>query len=181
VDLPGWRLRAIWTPGHSPGHLCFREENLGLLFGGDHLLPKVTPHVSVTSRQRPNPLRDFLSSLAAVAELDAVEVLPAHEYRYAGLRERAAELISHHLARLTEIEESLSARPAATCWELAQSLTWSRPLASQPVALRRTAARETLSHLVLLQEQNRVHATGDEPQRWHVGPVGPAARVSAAR
>jgi glyoxylase-like metal-dependent hydrolase (beta-lactamase superfamily II) len=22
VDLPGWPLRTIWTPGHSPGHVC---------------------------------------------------------------------------------------------------------------------------------------------------------------
>jgi glyoxylase-like metal-dependent hydrolase (beta-lactamase superfamily II) len=169
VDLPGWRLRAIWTPGHSPGHLCFHEENLGLLFGGDHVLPKVTPHVGVTSGQRENPLADYLSSLAAMDGLDVSEVLPAHEYRYAGLRERAAELIAHHHARLAEIEDTLSAHPAATCWQLTQSLSWSRPLDSQPATLRRTAARETLAHLVLLREQARVHAVGEEPQRWYAG------------
>jgi glyoxylase-like metal-dependent hydrolase (beta-lactamase superfamily II) len=169
VDLPGWRLRAMWTPGHSPGHLCFYEENLRLLFGGDHLLPKVTPHVAVTSRQRPNPLQDYLSSLAAVAGVEAAEVLPAHEYRYTGLRERAAALVAHHHARLAEIEDSLSAHPASTCWELAKTLSWSRPLDSQPATLRRTAARETLSHLVLLQERARAHAVGEEPQRWYAG------------
>jgi glyoxylase-like metal-dependent hydrolase (beta-lactamase superfamily II) len=169
VDLPGWRLRAVWTPGHCAGHLCFYEEKLGILFGGDHVLPKVTPNVSVTSGQRPNPLADYLSSLAAVARLDASEVLPAHEYRYAGLRERTAELIAHHAARLAEIEDTLSAHPAATCWELAGNLSWSRPLETQPASLRRGAARETLSHLVLLQEQGRVHAVGDEPQRWYAG------------
>ena len=24
-DMPGWDLTALWTPGHSPGHLCFWE------------------------------------------------------------------------------------------------------------------------------------------------------------
>ena len=24
-DMPGWDLTAVWTPGHSPGHLCFWE------------------------------------------------------------------------------------------------------------------------------------------------------------
>jgi glyoxylase-like metal-dependent hydrolase (beta-lactamase superfamily II) len=179
VDLPGWRLRAVWTPGHSPGHLCFHEENLGLLFGGDHLLPESPPRVSATSRQRPNPLRDFLSSLAVVSELDATEVLPAHEYRYAGLGERAAELVSYHTARMAEIEDSLSSHPGATCWQLAQGLSWSRPLDSQPAALRRAAASGTLSHLVLLQEQDRAYATGEEPQRWYVGPVRPVTRAAA--
>lgn len=169
VDLPGWRLRAIWTPGHSPGHLCFHEENLGILFGGDHVLPKVTPHVAVTSGQRPNPLQDYLSALDAMGRLDAAEVLPAHEYRYAGLQQRAAGLIAHHHARLAEIEETLSAHPGTTCWELAKNLSWSRPLEAQPATLRRTAAQETLSHLVLLQEQDRVHAVGSDPQWWYVG------------
>jgi glyoxylase-like metal-dependent hydrolase (beta-lactamase superfamily II) len=169
MDLPGWRLRAIWTPGHSPGHLCFYEENHKILFGGDHVLPKITPHVAVTSGQRPNPLRDYLSALDAIGQIDAAEVLPAHEYRYAGLRERAAELLAHHHTRLAEIEENLSAHPAATCWELARNLSWSRPLDAQPATLRRTAAQETLSHLVLLQEQARVHAAGSDPQRWFAG------------
>jgi glyoxylase-like metal-dependent hydrolase (beta-lactamase superfamily II) len=169
VDLPGWRLRAVWTPGHSPGHLCFHEENMDLLFAGDHVLPKVTPHVAVTSLQRPNPLQDYLSSLAAVAGLAVAEVLPAHEYRFAGLGERAGELIAHHHARLAEIEDRLSERPGATCWEVANRLTWSRPLDSQPATLRRTAARETLSHLVLLREQDRVHSVGEEPELWYSG------------
>src|SRR3712207_9251182 len=26
ADFPGWRMRAVHTPGHTPGHLCFTEE-----------------------------------------------------------------------------------------------------------------------------------------------------------
>ncbi len=26
ADVPGWRLRAVHTPGHTPGHLCFVDE-----------------------------------------------------------------------------------------------------------------------------------------------------------
>ncbi len=35
VELGGRRLLAVHTPGHSPGHLCFFEPDLGLLFSGD--------------------------------------------------------------------------------------------------------------------------------------------------
>ena len=28
-EVPGWDLTAIWTPGHSPGHLCFYEAGHG--------------------------------------------------------------------------------------------------------------------------------------------------------
>ena len=27
IDLPGWDLTTIWTPGHSPGHVCFYSED----------------------------------------------------------------------------------------------------------------------------------------------------------
>ncbi|HEV2369295.1 MAG TPA: MBL fold metallo-hydrolase, partial [Acidimicrobiales bacterium] len=45
-ELPGWDLRAVWTPGHSPGHLCFHDETHGLLLTGDHVLPRITPNIS---------------------------------------------------------------------------------------------------------------------------------------
>lgn len=168
MDLPGWRLRAVWTPGHSPGHMCFHAEDLGLLFGGDHVLPKVTPHIAVTSMQRADPLGDYLRSLESVAALEVAEVLPAHEYRYTGLRERAEELIAYHRARLIEIEERLAGTPDMSCWELTKVLTWSRPLESHPPQLRRMAIRETHAHLVLLAGQNRIEKAGDRPERWRV-------------
>ena len=50
VDAPGLRLRAVWTPGHSPGHLCFHDETHGLLLTGDHVLPRITPNISGGTR-----------------------------------------------------------------------------------------------------------------------------------
>lgn len=37
VDVAGVGLRAIHTPGHAPGAVCFYAEELGLLFSGDTL------------------------------------------------------------------------------------------------------------------------------------------------
>ncbi|GAA2335653.1 MBL fold metallo-hydrolase [Streptomyces caniferus] len=56
LDLPGRRVRAIWTPGHTPGHVCLhleeehpsgRSRGFGRLFSGDHLLPGITPHIGL--------------------------------------------------------------------------------------------------------------------------------------
>ena len=169
LDLPGWRLRAIWTPGHSPGHVCYHEENLGLLLAGDHVLPKVTPHVRVTPMQRANPLGDYLRSLAAVRGLPVDEVLPGHEYRFTSLRERVDDLIDHHEARLAEIERHLTTFPGSTCWQLTRSLSWSAPLESRSSSARsRSAARETYAHRVLLAARGRVEASGEDPERWWV-------------
>jgi len=36
IDLGGRRLRCLLVPGHSPGGLCYFEEETGLLFTGDN-------------------------------------------------------------------------------------------------------------------------------------------------
>src|SRR5262249_6653980 len=56
-------FEVIWTPGHSPGHnvLYLRKEKVMLV--GDHLLPKITPHVGIyPDNVGGNPLGDFINS-----------------------------------------------------------------------------------------------------------------------
>ena len=62
VPTPEWRLKAFWTPGHSPGHLCFLEEEAKLLLSGDHVLPRITPNVSsrLIDTDDENPLADYV-------------------------------------------------------------------------------------------------------------------------
>ena len=76
LDLPGWNLRAQWTPGHTPGHLCFVEEDRGLLFSGDHMLPRISPNISTVPGELENPLHRYLLSLEATTALGECEVLP---------------------------------------------------------------------------------------------------------
>ncbi|WP_336215798.1 MBL fold metallo-hydrolase [Nonomuraea sp. LPB2021202275-12-8] len=166
LDLPGWDLRAIWTPGHSPGHLCFVSPSRKLLFSGDHVLAKITPMVAVHPQSAPNPLADYLDALAAVRELDVEEVLPAHEYRFLELRERADYVIAHHGERLAEIERVVAASDGVTCWEVATKLTWSRPWESIPPFMRRAANNETLAHLVWLESRGRVRRVPGDRDLW---------------
>ncbi len=37
IEVGGLRLRALYTPGHAPGHLAFYEENAGIVLSGDAL------------------------------------------------------------------------------------------------------------------------------------------------
>ena len=108
VDVPGLRLRAVWTPGHTPGHLCFHDETHDLLLTGDHILPRITPNVSsydLTS----NPLEEYLGSLAKLRGIQPREVLPAHEYRFSDLDSRLDFLAEHHAERLAETAALLAA------------------------------------------------------------------------
>jgi glyoxylase-like metal-dependent hydrolase (beta-lactamase superfamily II) len=170
LGLPGWDLRAVWTPGHSPGHLCFHSPSRGLVLSGDHVLPRISPNISVHSQQIHNPLADYLESLSTVAELECEEVLPAHEWRFAGLAERVAALRAHHAARLDEVLAALAASGGLTCWELTTRLTWSRPLEGSAAFLQRMASGETLAHLVLLESEGRVVRTPGRPARFSLAP-----------
>jgi len=168
VAIAGWDLRAVWTPGHSPGHICLYSDERKLLLSGDHVLPHITPNISVHRQQLDNPLGDFLESLAKLKVLDPDEVLPAHEYRFANLHARLDELLAHHESRLAEIEAVLAGRPGISVWELTLSLHWSRPWDEIPVYMQRAANGETLAHLVLLETRGRVRREIDIPARFYL-------------
>ena len=166
ADLAGWRLRAVHTPGHTPGHLCFAEERTGLFFSGDHVLPRISPNVSTTKDGEADPLRSFLGSLAALRERRPTEVLPAHEWRFTGLAERADQLVQHHETRLAELLAALRAHPGSTPWELAAHLTWSRPWDQYERRMRIFAVTETDAHLRLLARRGLVIGSGGPVPTW---------------
>ncbi len=166
IELPGWNLRTIWTPGHSPGHVCFYSADQRLLLSGDHVLPRITPNISVHTQQFPNPLGDYLESLLKVQNLGTEEVLPAHEYRFADLGARLEEIIRHHADRLDEIEQVLRDRPGSTAWDITVRLHWSRPWDQIESFMQRQANGETLAHCVLLELHDRVRRQGTGPIRF---------------
>jgi glyoxylase-like metal-dependent hydrolase (beta-lactamase superfamily II) len=34
LDLPGRQIRVVWTPGHTPGHICLYDADHNLLLTG---------------------------------------------------------------------------------------------------------------------------------------------------
>jgi glyoxylase-like metal-dependent hydrolase (beta-lactamase superfamily II) len=168
IELPGWDFRAVWTPGHSPGHICLYSDDHMLLLSGDHVLPRITPNISFHSQQFANPLGDYLESLAKVRALHTKEVLPAHEYRFSGLEERVDVLLAHHADRLAEIEEILTQSPGVSCWDITLALPWSRPWDDIHAYMQRAANGETLAHLVLLERRGRVRREATVPARFYL-------------
>jgi glyoxylase-like metal-dependent hydrolase (beta-lactamase superfamily II) len=170
ADFPGWSLRAVHTPGHTPGHLCFAEERTGLFLAGDHVLPRISPNISTMGRDGDeDPLRDYLASLAKVGALEEpVEVLPAHEWRFRGLELRTRELTDHHEQRLTELLTAIREHPHSTPWQLAGHLTWSRPWEQYASAMRMFAVTETVAHLRLLASRGLAVGSDAEVPTWTV-------------
>jgi glyoxylase-like metal-dependent hydrolase (beta-lactamase superfamily II) len=166
-EVPGWNLVAIWTPGHSAGHLCFYERDLRLMLSGDHVLPRITPNISVHPQAPTSPLSDYLKSLDKVAEYDTEEVLPAHEHRFVGLRARVEELKAHHEERFVEVTDAITAG-ADTAWEITSHMKWSRPWDRIVGFMRRAALGEALAHIRVLEERGVVRSIEGEPVRWEV-------------
>jgi glyoxylase-like metal-dependent hydrolase (beta-lactamase superfamily II) len=165
-------LRAVWTPGHTPGHLCFADERYDVLLTGDHVLPRITPNIS------PSPLNDsddalgsYLDSLAGLTATEPDEVLPAHEYRFRGLAARVGQLQAHHRARLREVLEVIAAAPGCTTSAVTARLTWSRPWDQAAGMVRRSAIGETYAHLVHLQRRGLISNAAEGHAAEHDAPA----------
>ena len=174
ADVPGWRLRAVHTPGHTPGHLCFVDEAAQRLFAGDHILPRITPNISVHPVEGARPLANYLESLAKVRDLDVDEIMPAHEWRFRGLAQRADDIAAHHERRLGELLAAVAAHPDATSWDLAGHLTWSRSWDQYSGRMRISAVTETAAHVIELVRRGLVSSSGGDVPTYRVaaGAVG---------
>jgi glyoxylase-like metal-dependent hydrolase (beta-lactamase superfamily II) len=167
ADVAGLALRAVWTPGHTPGHLCFRDETHDLLLTGDHVLPRITPNISAFEADS-RPLADYLRSLAALRGMQPTEVLPAHEYRFADLDSRIDAIAGHHQRRLDEISGVLAAAPdGLTAWQVAERVTWSRGWDQLSGFPRQSALGEVIAHLRQLQDGGTARCTeAGRTGRW---------------
>ncbi|WP_423923914.1 MBL fold metallo-hydrolase [Frigoribacterium sp. 2-23] len=126
LPLAGRRLEAVWTPGHTAGHLCFEDLTAGLLFTGDHVLPTINPGIGLGGRTASNPLVDFIASLERVVLLGGdLEAAPGHEYRFTDLVGRCTAMIEHRADRTADVADALDALDSPTVWQIAQRMRWS--------------------------------------------------------
>ena len=152
--LDGWEV--LHLPGHADGHLGLLRD--GILVAGDTVLASITPNVGLYPDSRPDPLGDYLSSLARIVELAPRIALPGHFDTIRDPAGRARELIAHHDERLERTAASLDGR-ARTAYDVSLTL-FPEPLST---TLRRFALAETRAHLeYLVRRQAARRIDGDE-------------------
>jgi glyoxylase-like metal-dependent hydrolase (beta-lactamase superfamily II) len=100
--------------GHSPEHVMLYAAADNVLLGGDQILAKISPNVSVEAMDPDgDPLGIYLRSLDRLKRTlpEDVLVLPGHNLPFVGLPMRADELIAHHEARCMAIVEACRNAP----------------------------------------------------------------------
>ncbi len=151
IDIGDGRwLEVIHTPGHDSAHICLRDSKTGILFSGDHILPRISP-VIMWDEDLGDPLGDYLESLQRLLRMEIEVTYPAHGTLIDQGAERARQILLHHDRRLLDMSGMVRERDA-TAWEV--MLESFRPNLTPLEA--RLAFLETVSHLEHLQLTGRL-------------------------
>ncbi len=177
----GKDLSFIHVPGHCPDSVAVMVGQEAIMVG-DTLLPDITPHPTreeffglvrqlfppqYQEAQELYGLRAYLRSVKRLGEIGRahpdISVFPAHRLFYGGrwngliLKDRAAQLVQHHIQRCSDILGILKGGPK-TALEIATEYFEPRFLKG-PGA--RMAENEILAHCELLQASGDIVGAGD--------------------
>ena len=159
---PEIKLRALFTPGHARGHLCFYDERTGALLSGDNIVG----FGSVLIDPADGNMRDYLNSLARMRALPKLSVLfGGHGPPIANPYEKIDEYIEHRRLReeliLYAVREGAQTPPEIVA----------RAYMDVSPKAHAMAERAVLSHLEKLEADGLVrcesgtYLTGQNPER----------------
>jgi endoribonuclease LACTB2 len=104
---PDWRLRALHTPGHDPGHLCFLEETTRTMICGDMVANGST---IIVSQKYGGDMDAYLRSLERLLAEDYDLMIPGHGMVFFEDPKRIVRhYIEHRLAREARIKAAFEA------------------------------------------------------------------------
>ncbi len=145
-------LRAIFTPGHAPGHLCFHEPATGAVIAGDMVAGLGTILIDPSE----GDMRAYLASLDRMAQLAPRLLLPAHGPIITDAPGKLREYVAHRLMREGKVVAALVTAGRATPAELVPVA-----YADTPRPLWILAERSLIAHLVKLEADGRARHRGE--------------------
>jgi glyoxylase-like metal-dependent hydrolase (beta-lactamase superfamily II) len=157
IEAGGGWLRAIPTPGHTPDHVAFHDPNAGSLFTGDAVLGRGTSVIDPPE----GDLAVYLRSLDRMLRLRPRVLYPGHGPVVSDGAEKLREYLAHREHRDRQVLLALAAAGPSRPEDLVP-----RIYAGYPRELYPAASRSVLAHLIKLEREGRVAATGAGPDRW---------------
>jgi glyoxylase-like metal-dependent hydrolase (beta-lactamase superfamily II) len=156
VDLGDGRyLEVLHTPGHEHSHICLVDSRTGILFSGDHVLPRITPVIMWDDTDL-DVLGLYLGSLERLTGDRFGLTFPAHGTAIDRGSLRAEQIVLHHERRLDGMLDVVRLGPA-TAWHV--MLESFRPHLDP--GEQRLALRETVAHLEHLRTRARLESFDD--------------------
>jgi glyoxylase-like metal-dependent hydrolase (beta-lactamase superfamily II) len=149
-----WRV--LHRPGHSPSDTVFFDEASGELFGGDHLIKRISSNPLLSKPlgahpgDRPRALMTYLDSLRLTREMDLEVVYAGHGEPVEDHRGLIDERMRMHERRADKLCGLIAKRPS-NAYELAQEM-WGNVAVTQAFL----TLSEVLGHVDLLIDQGRV-------------------------
>lgn len=136
---PPRRVRALFTPGHAPGHLCYREETTGVTANGD----MIASIGSILIDPSEGDMAEYLASLARLKASQPSFLIPAHGLVIGDPAGKVDEYVRHRLLREKKVLEALLAQPGPA----EPGALLARAYDDTPPALYPLALRSLLAHL----------------------------------
>jgi glyoxylase-like metal-dependent hydrolase (beta-lactamase superfamily II) len=152
-DLVGGRLRSVFTPGHAPGHLAFRDEVSGVVVAGDMVAGTGTIVVAPPEGH----MGTYLDSLQRLKDEAPTAMIPAHGPLIDDPQGHLDTYIKHRLWREERIYRGLPEDGgAALLMAVTRAAYTDVPEFLHPLAAQ--SARAHLDHLVELGRAARSEA-----------------------
>ncbi|MBY4212595.1 MBL fold metallo-hydrolase [Rhodococcus fascians] len=156
LAIPGHRIHAVHTPGHTKGHMVFHDLDREISYTGDHILPSITPSIGFELGEWNLPLARYLASLTLMLDDSDRLMMPSHGVPGGSVHERSRQLLAHHDRRLAATAAVIKGSGPSTGLDVAQALTWTRrekPFETLDNFNRMVATCETLAHLDVLVDR----------------------------
>lgn len=156
VSAEGATLRAVFTPGHAPDHLCYFLEEERAIFTGDLVLGAGTTVIPDDT----GDLGHYMDSLRRLLELEPALIYPAHGPVIHDARGKIREYIAHRELREQQVLEALKDGP------LEAMPIVKKIYIDVPEFLHPAAASSVRSHLRKLHKEGAVVV--EEDKYWRL-------------
>ena len=144
--LGGRTVRAVASPGHTAGTVCYLLEETGALFTGDHVMGQGTV---VVRTDQGGSMADHIASLKALKGIGATRILSGHGAPIDGVDAKVDELVRHREQR----EEQFVALLREGVRSIDDMLA--RLYADTPERLLTLARHQAVAHLEKLRDEGR--------------------------
>jgi endoribonuclease LACTB2 len=153
IETEGATLKAVFTPGHAPDHLCYVLLEEKALFTGDVILGAGTTVIP----DETGDLGQYMDSLRRLLALDVETIYPAHGPVIRNAKQKIGEYIAHRELRERQVLGALRDGPLEVSQIVKKIYT------DVPEFLHAAAAQSMRSHLKKLRNEGQVV---DHDGRW---------------